>query len=329
MNKRCAQTKPRYSEVGSHGAILAAAILVMIVFPIDKIQVARVKFSADGKTIACSEAVQTSSPKTSSPRGSYEIRLRDARTGQPLPKPTIHSDYIFGFALSPDGSTLALELLGCPTSKMLIIDTTTGKTTQTFDRIAFGEEWDIAFSPDGHYLAARPDNDIPGYGLDSMQLVVWELATGKCLYRHATNSSTGGMFNSIGVRLDPIFFTSNQRLVCSDSVMDLDRKSLSLCAMIPDKDMRPGLNGSRLFVGFIEQNQFSQDSHPRFALFHTTYWKKNLVHVSQWELWDIETKKQIKIFSEPSGYDSVILDYSPIAHLVARCHEAILILQRV
>jgi WD40 repeat protein len=95
------------------------------------------------------------------------LRLWDPDCGKPIRKLRLdHERRASALALTRDGK---LAALGIPGTKVVLMETATGKVTASFEQSTRGGNMHLAFSPDGKLLAAGCD-----YGLD-----LWDVKTGK------------------------------------------------------------------------------------------------------------------------------------------------------
>jgi WD40 repeat protein len=128
-----------------------------------------VVFSPDGKRMATAgyESVKRT----------YFVRLRDVGTGQELRRMAVGEGGISSLAFSPDGATLAVGGWRAwrgetGEARLLLWETTTGKETMVFPKIA-ADMASVAFSPDGKTVAAAGDNIYlydPATGKDRLRI---------------------------------------------------------------------------------------------------------------------------------------------------------------
>jgi WD40 repeat protein len=111
----------------------------------------KVHYSRDGNTLVAA--------------GILSVWSWDARTGK-LRKHWEPKDGVFNVAISPDGQTIATP--GGKTGDIMLWDSQTGASKQTFKDNGSETAGDLAFSPDGRTLASAASNSIK----------LWDVATG-------------------------------------------------------------------------------------------------------------------------------------------------------
>ena len=82
---------------------------------------------------------------------------------------------VFGFALSPDGQTLAYQptIDGVPAGGPMLMDVASGRTRSLGD---LPQYWELAWTPDGRYLlGTRSPEDSDGVSDGSVEAVVWKI----------------------------------------------------------------------------------------------------------------------------------------------------------
>jgi WD40 repeat protein len=116
-------------------------------------------FAPDGKTLALGAFVRAS--KT------FDIQIRDLRTGETLRRWEGHSELMCDMAFSPDGKTLAAG----GTNRITLWDAATGKVRIRIEKKKMGQIVNLAFTPDGKTLVAGSEMD--------GKVHVWDVATGE------------------------------------------------------------------------------------------------------------------------------------------------------
>jgi WD40 repeat protein len=158
-------------------------------------------FSPDGKILASALADQT-------------ILLWDATNGQRLHTLSGHTGVVNTVAFSPDGQTLAS---GSDDNTIILWDVASGQSLQTLSgnplTMSDGTMWffgkvnNLAFSPDGQFLAS---------GSSDYTLILWDVATWKAIHVLASiggertdspNSIAFSPDGSLLASLMPVYFT--------------------------------------------------------------------------------------------------------------------------
>jgi WD40 repeat protein len=195
--------------------------------------VCSVGFSADGRLILGGEAPEDYPASKPDPSEWFRLHVWEADTGRERCKPIAHRGGVLALAISPDGRSV---LTGGGDGKMKLWDPASGRVLRSFDAdqnlvrsIAFGPGgeqcvsagsqralriWNVRTGREINFLRIKEEpsclsvcgaNSLMLAGMDSGNLGLWDLATGRELHRFITGHQqgvSGGAYSAMLWHLD-------------------------------------------------------------------------------------------------------------------------------